>query len=118
MLAYAGGPQRLRPHVKTHKMPAVVRIKLDAGIDKFKCSTIAEAEMVACAGGRDILLAFPQVGPNAARFAAWPRRFRRSAFRPWPTMPTWCAALRRNGSRRRTNRSLAGSRQRHASLGH
>ncbi|HEX4148624.1 MAG TPA: D-TA family PLP-dependent enzyme [Pirellulales bacterium] len=70
MLAYAGGPQRLRPHVKTHKMPAIVELKLAAGIDKFKCSTIAEAEMVARAGGRDILLAFPQVGPNAARFAA------------------------------------------------
>jgi D-serine deaminase-like pyridoxal phosphate-dependent protein len=70
MLDYAGGPQRLRPHVKTHKMPALVRMKLEAGIDKFKCSTIAEAEMVALAGGRDILLAFPQVGPNADRFAA------------------------------------------------
>lgn len=70
MIDYAGGVERLRPHVKTHKMPPLVRMKLEAGIDKFKCSTIAEAEMVAVAGGRDILLAFPQVGPNAARFAA------------------------------------------------
>lgn len=70
MIAYAGGTQNLRPHVKTHKMPPLVRMKLEAGISKFKCSTLAEAEMVARAGGRDILLAFPQVGPNAARFAA------------------------------------------------
>ncbi|HEX3659515.1 MAG TPA: D-TA family PLP-dependent enzyme [Pirellulales bacterium] len=70
MLDYAGGPKNLRPHVKTHKMPQLVRMKLELDIDKFKCSTLAEAEMIARSDGRDILLAFPQVGPNAARFAA------------------------------------------------
>ncbi len=34
--------QRLRPHVKTHKMPVVTRMMLNAGITKFKCATIAE----------------------------------------------------------------------------
>jgi D-serine deaminase-like pyridoxal phosphate-dependent protein len=70
MIRVAGGTARLRPHVKTHKMSEVVRLQLVAGIDKFKCSTIAEAEMVAAAGGPDVLLAYPQVGPNAARLAA------------------------------------------------
>lgn len=69
MIARAGSVSRLRPHVKTHKMVEVVRLKLEAGITKFKCSTIAEAEMTARAGGTDVLLAFPQVGPNAARLA-------------------------------------------------
>src|SRR4029077_4696005 len=50
MLAIAGGPARLRPHVKTHKLPQVVRMQLDAGITKFKAATIAEAEMTAAAG--------------------------------------------------------------------
>jgi D-serine deaminase-like pyridoxal phosphate-dependent protein len=69
MLRYAGGPARLRPHVKTHKMAEIARLQMAAGIDKFKCSTLAEAEMLARAGAQDILLAFPQVGPNAGRFA-------------------------------------------------
>jgi D-serine deaminase-like pyridoxal phosphate-dependent protein len=55
----AGDPRRLRPHVKTHKTPHIVRMHLDAGIDKFKCSTLSEVMMVAEAGADDILLAYP-----------------------------------------------------------
>ncbi|HJT34614.1 MAG TPA: D-TA family PLP-dependent enzyme [Pirellulales bacterium] len=69
MIALAGGVERLRPHVKTHKMAEVVRMQLDAGIEKFKCATIAEAEMLARAGAPDVMLAYPVVGPNAARLA-------------------------------------------------
>jgi len=69
MLEIAGGPQRLRPHVKTHKMLELTRRQVDLGISRFKCSTIAEAEMCAAAGAADILLAMPCVGPNAQRLA-------------------------------------------------
>lgn len=69
MVAIAGSPDRLRPHVKTHKMPALIRRLEALGIRKHKCATIAEAEMVAQAGGTDILLAYPVVGPNLARLA-------------------------------------------------
>jgi D-serine deaminase-like pyridoxal phosphate-dependent protein len=70
----ARGVDRLRPHIKTHKAPAVVRLQsLEFGISKFKCATIAEAEMIARVAveiGRplDVLLAYPLVGPNVARF--------------------------------------------------
>ena len=47
MIAVAGGVDRLRPHVKTHKLPEVIRRQLVLGIRKFKCATIAEAEMLA-----------------------------------------------------------------------
>jgi len=75
MLSIAGGPERLRPHVKTHKLPQLVERQLALGITRFKCATAAEAEMTALAGGRDILLAMPLVGPNASRFVALMRRF-------------------------------------------
>ena len=65
MVEIAGMPARLRPHVKTHKLPEVIGMQLSLGIDKFKCATIAEAEMVAGSGGMDILLAHQPVGPNA-----------------------------------------------------
>lgn len=69
MIALGGGVDRLRPHVKTHKMAEVVAMQLAAGISKFKCATIAEAEMLARSGARDVLLAYPIVGPNVARLA-------------------------------------------------
>src|SRR5438445_9669770 len=67
MIRIAGGTKRLRPHIKTHKLAEVVRMQLEAGITKYKCATIAEAEMAAGAGAQDILLAYPIVGPNVTR---------------------------------------------------
>ena len=75
MVAMAGGAERLRPHVKTHKLPQIIALKRKAGIHKFKVSTIAEAEMTAAAGGEDILLAYQPVGPNIVRLVALMRRF-------------------------------------------
>ena len=63
MIAMARGAARLRPHVKTHKMAEIVRLAESLGIHKHKCATIAEAEMVAVAGGADVLLSYPLVGP-------------------------------------------------------
>src|SRR5437763_4451418 len=54
----AGGPSRLRPHVKTHKTREIARMELDAGISKHKCATLAEAELLAQAGAPDVLLAY------------------------------------------------------------
>lgn len=68
MIDAVGNVDQLRPHVKTHKMAEVIAIKRELGIDRFKASTIAEAEMTADAGGADVLLAYPTVGPNIGRF--------------------------------------------------
>jgi D-serine deaminase-like pyridoxal phosphate-dependent protein len=68
MIRIAGDPSRLRPHVKTHKMSEVVKLQIKHGITKFKCSTIAEAEMAAEAGASDILLAMQPVGIHSSRF--------------------------------------------------
>src|ERR1700744_1449324 len=59
---------RLRPHVKTHKSSDVTRLMLEAGIDKFKCATIAEAEMLAMNKAPDVLLAYQPSGPKLERF--------------------------------------------------
>src|SRR5437868_4988251 len=80
MIAMAGGPGRLRPHVKTHKLAEVVRLQMSSGITKFKCATIAEAEMVASRGAPDVLLAYQPVGPKAQRFAELIKKFPRTKF--------------------------------------
>ena len=77
MVNLVGGVQRLRPHVKTHKLAEVIRLQMAMGIAKFKCATIAEAEMVAGCGAADILLAYQPVGPNVSRLAELARAF------PW-----------------------------------
>ncbi|HLP74335.1 MAG TPA: D-TA family PLP-dependent enzyme [Bacteroidales bacterium] len=68
MIKIAGSAERLRPHVKTHKMPEIVKLQVKNGIKKFKCATISEAEMTAMSGAKDILLAMQPVGPNLSRF--------------------------------------------------
>ncbi|QOV89746.1 Atu1372/SO_1960 family protein [Humisphaera borealis] len=80
MVAVAGEVSRLRPHVKTHKQPWLVKEQLALGISKYKCATIAEAEMCARAGATDILLALQPVGPNVARLLNLQRAFPAVAF--------------------------------------
>ncbi len=65
----AGGADRLRPHVKTHKTREIVHIEMQAGVRKHKVATLAEAEMVATCGNADVLIAYPMVGPNCGRLA-------------------------------------------------
>jgi D-serine deaminase-like pyridoxal phosphate-dependent protein len=75
-----GNPDRLRPHVKTHKTREIVALQMAAGIRKFKCATIAEAEMTAGAGALDVLLSYPLIGPNVERFAKLAVKFPRCRF--------------------------------------
>ena len=70
----------LRPHVKTNKCPQVVGMMLDGGITKFKCATIAEAELLATAGAKDVLLAYQPVGPKARRFCELQQKFADTTF--------------------------------------
>lgn len=80
MIAMVGGPARLRPHIKTHKLPQIVALQVALGVTKCKAATIAEAEMAARAGVTDLLLAAQLVGPNVARFIALMRAFPAVAF--------------------------------------
>jgi D-serine deaminase-like pyridoxal phosphate-dependent protein len=75
MIEIAGGTHRLRPHVKTHKLAPLIRRQVELGITKFKCSTIAECEMVAAAGGKEAMLAMPPVGANSLRLVQLIQQF-------------------------------------------
>lgn len=71
---------RLRPHVKTHKTVEVTKLLLEAGIQKFKCATIAEAEMLALSGAKDVLLAYQPVGAKFLRFLTLIQHFPQTQF--------------------------------------
>ena len=53
---------RCRPHIKTHKIPAIAHMQLKAGAQGVTCQTLAEAEAMAASGIDDILLCFNIVG--------------------------------------------------------
>lgn len=80
MVKISGAPDRLRPHVKTHKLAEIVKMQLALGITRFKCATIAEAEMTASAGAPDVLLAYQPVGPNVQRFLNLIAKFPKTRF--------------------------------------
>jgi D-serine deaminase-like pyridoxal phosphate-dependent protein len=75
MVRVAGSASRLRPHCKTHKMREIVEMQIARGIVKHKCATIAEAEMLAEAGVKDIFLAYNPVGPNIRRVVRFVERY-------------------------------------------
>lgn len=75
MIAISGDLSRLRPHCKTHKMREIAEMELARGITKHKAATIAEAEMLAQAGVKDVFLAYNIVGPNIGRVVEFRRRF-------------------------------------------
>lgn len=74
-LEIAGNVNRLWPHVKSHKMLEMVKLQQSFGIKKFKCATIAEAEMLGDAKVEAVLLAYPLVGPNKARFISLIKKY-------------------------------------------
>lgn len=60
-VADAGGVL-LRPHAKTHKMPYFAHKQIQAGAVGVTVAKIGEAEVMAGAGIKDILIAYPIVG--------------------------------------------------------
>jgi D-serine deaminase-like pyridoxal phosphate-dependent protein len=64
-----------RPHVKVHKTPEIARLQLAAGAVGVTCAKVSEAEVMADAGVRSILIANQVVGAaKIARLVALNRR--------------------------------------------
>jgi D-serine deaminase-like pyridoxal phosphate-dependent protein len=80
MVRVAGGVDRLRPHMKTNKLPEVIRMQMAQGILKYKCATIAEAEVAAACSVPDVLLAYQPVGPNVQRLIHLVNKFPSTRF--------------------------------------
>ena len=53
-----------RPHVKTHKIPEIARMQVEAGAVGITCQKISEAEVMADAGLEDIFLPYNIIGES------------------------------------------------------
>lgn len=72
-----GAGVRLRPHTKTHKIPELARLQVDAGASGITCAKLGEAEVMVAAGFDDVLVAYPIVGEaKLARLRALRERAR------------------------------------------
>jgi D-serine deaminase-like pyridoxal phosphate-dependent protein len=68
---------RLRPHIKTHKVPELARRQIELGAVGITCQKLGEAEVMADAGISDILLTFNILSrAKTNRLAALARRVR------------------------------------------
>lgn len=98
MLACIGDASRLRPHLKTHKLPEITRRQRALGIYKCKVATIAEAQMAAESEMADILLSMQPVGPQAERFARLVRAYPETRFSALCDHPHAAEALAREAA--------------------
>ncbi|TMB89379.1 MAG: alanine racemase [Chloroflexi bacterium] len=53
---------RLRPHIKTHKVPEIALQQEKLGAVGIACAKVTEAEPFVAAGCRDVVIAYPVVG--------------------------------------------------------
>ena len=53
-----------RPHVKTHKIPAIAKMQMDAGAIGITCQKVSEAEVMADAGFNDIFVPYNIIGAS------------------------------------------------------
>src|ERR1039458_7269748 len=53
---------RVRPHTKTHKIPALARKQLDLGAAGLTVAKVGEAEVMLAAQPPEVLVAYPIVG--------------------------------------------------------
>lgn len=98
-LLLVGDANRLRPHIKTCKCGHTARMMMEEGISRFKCATIAEAELLAMAGAPDVLLAYQPVGPKVDRLLHLVNNYPKTQFsclvdHPVPARAIGAAAFR------------------------
>jgi D-serine deaminase-like pyridoxal phosphate-dependent protein len=80
MIRIAGSAERLRPHVKTYKCREIVKMQMNAGITRFKCSTLAETAMLGRCKAPDVLIAYPLSGPNQSALLQLIKQFPETTF--------------------------------------
>ena len=64
-----------RPHIKTHKIPAIAQMQMDAGAMGITCQKVSEAEVMVDAGFNDIFIPYNIIGESKlARLMALAKR--------------------------------------------
>lgn len=78
--AVNGDTQKLRPHIKTHKIGEILELFKICNIKKVKCATIAEAELAALHKIPDVLLAYQPIGVKKERWISLIQKYPETDF--------------------------------------
>jgi len=89
---------RLRPHIKTHKLPRFAKAQMEAGAIGITCQKLGEAEVMADAGLTDIFLPYNIMGADKlARLKALAERVQMSVTADnAPTVDGYAATFSKN----------------------
>lgn len=91
-------PQRWRPHIKTAKLGAVIRLMLAQGIRNFKCATTLELLTACQMGADDVLVAFAMTGANARRVLELAKQFPKTRVSVLVEAPAQLVAWQNSGT--------------------
>lgn len=80
LIDIAGRPERLWPHIKTHKTREITAMLMERGVRTFKCATLPELFLCAETGADEVLYAYPLIGPNVGRFVRLAAAFPQTRF--------------------------------------
>ncbi len=80
LISQVPGKSLLRPHIKTNKSINVCKLMMAQGIKKFKCATIAEAEVLGKCGADDVLIAYQFSNVKLQRLIKLIKKFKDTKF--------------------------------------
>ncbi|MBT1155783.1 D-TA family PLP-dependent enzyme [Aminobacter anthyllidis] len=86
---------KVRPHIKTHKLPAIAELQLDAGAVGITCQKVSEAEAMVAGSGRlnDVLITYNILGDDKlAALVALARKVKLAVVADSPTVIDGLAA--------------------------
>lgn len=80
MIQISGTADRLWPHIKTYKMKPVIELQKDYGINRFKCATLGEIELLCKAEVGHILLAIQPTEKKLDAFLTLQKKYPKIQF--------------------------------------
>ena len=80
MIQISGTADRLWPHIKTYKMKPVIELQKDYGINRFKCATLGEVELLCKAKVSHILLAIQPTEKKLDAFLTLQKKYPKIQF--------------------------------------
>lgn len=106
MIEMAGDSDRLWPHIKTHKCKDVVKLQQKRGINKFKCATLSEAQLLGRCKAKEVILAIQPTRVHLERLFELSQRYQDTSFSTLVDHPEAFSMMSEKAAARKTKLNL------------
>ena len=106
MIEMAGDSDRLWPHIKTHKCKDVVKLQQKKGINKFKCATLSEAQLLGSCKAKEVILAIQPTRVHLERLFELSQRYHNTSFSTLVDHPETFSMMSEKAAARKTKLNL------------